>query len=179
MTDVKRNSKIKNMTLVAMGAVILSLTAWITLPFAVPFTMQTFGVAFVLFAFGGKRGTLSVAVYIALGLIGIPVFSGFNSGVGVILGATGGYIIGFAVWGYLYLASESFFSKKRINGIVVSFVGLATSYALGTAWYFLWLGENSVWSALALCVLPYIVPDIIKILFAYVVSVRVKKVLRV
>ncbi len=175
--DVKRNSKIKNMTLIAMGAVIVSLTAWITVPFAVPFTMQTFGVAFVLFAFGGKRGTFSVAVYIALGLIGIPVFSGFNSGWGVILGATGGYIIGFAVWGCLYLALESFFSEKRIIGIAASLVGLAASYALGTAWYYLWLGENSVWSVFALCVLPYIIPDVIKILLAYAVSVRVKKAL--
>jgi biotin transport system substrate-specific component len=158
-----------------MGAVILSLTAWITIPFAVPFTMQTFGVAFVLFALGGKRGTLSVVVYIALGLLGVPVFSGFNSGFGAILGATGGYIIGFALWGCLYLALESFFTKRRIIGIAVSFAGLAASYALGTAWYAVWLGEESAFSIFVLCVLPYIIPDVVKILLAYVVSVRVKK----
>lgn len=175
MITVKHKEKIKNMTLVAMGAVILAVTAWVTIPFAVPFTMQTFGVALVMFVLGGKRGTLSVLVYIALGAIGIPVFSGFNSGLGVLLGATGGYVLGFVAWGCLYLALESFFIKKRVLGIALSFFCLVACYALGTAWYAVFYGENSVMSALTICVFPYVIPDIIKIVVAYAVSVRVNK----
>lgn len=178
MITVKHKEKIKNMTLVAMGAVILAVTAWITIPFAVPFTMQTFGVALIMFVLGGKRGTFSVLVYIALGAIGIPVFSGFNSGLGTLLGVTGGYILGFIAWGCLYLALESFFIKKRISGVALSVLCLAACYTFGTLWYAVFYGENSVLSALTLCVFPYIIPDIIKIVVAYAVSVRVNKSLR-
>ena len=174
---VKKNGKIRNMTVIALGAVILVLTAWISVPFAVPFTLQTFGVAFVLFALGGKRGLLSIVVYIALGAIGIPVFSGFNSGFGALFGATGGYVVGFALWGCLYFALESFFVKKQIAGLAISFGGLIASYALGTLWYVVLLGGNSFLSALSLCVFPYIIPDVIKIILAYAAASRVRKAL--
>lgn len=174
---MKINGKIKDMTLVSVGAVLLCITAWITIPFAVPFTLQTFGVAFVLFAFGGKRGALAIAVYISLGLIGVPVFSGFNSGFGVFLGATGGYIIGFVLWGCLYLALESLFLRKYIVGIAVQLFGLMASYALGTVWYAVWCGSESLWASLAVCVFPYVIPDVIKIILAYAVARRVKRAL--
>ena len=79
----------------ALFTVLLAVCAWITVPLTVPFTLQTFGVFAALGTLGGRRGTYAVAAYLLLGLAGLPVFSGFRGGPGVLLGTTGGYILGF------------------------------------------------------------------------------------
>ncbi len=166
------------MILVSLGAVIISISAWITVPFAIPFTMQTFGVFSVLLLLGGKRGTLSVLLYIALGAIGLPVFSGFNAGFGVLLGITGGFIFGFAVSGALYWALERLFCKHTLSRPIILAVSLAACYAAGTVWYIYSSGSAGIGSAISLCVLPYILPDAVKLLLAYVVAKRVSKYIK-
>ena len=74
----------------ALFTVLLAVCAWITVPLTVPFTLQTFGVFAALGVLGGRRGTYAVAAYLLLGLAGLPVFSGFRGGPGVLLGTTGG-----------------------------------------------------------------------------------------
>ena len=93
----------------AIGAVLIAVCSWISIPASVPFTLQTFAVFFVLSILGGKRGTVSVLLYILLGAIGIPVFAGFSGGIGVIMGSTGGYIVGFILMGLVYWG----FDKKK------------------------------------------------------------------
>ena len=88
----------------ALFAVLLMVCAWITIPLTVPFTLQTFGVFAALGTLGGRRGTLAVLAYLLLGLVGLPVFSGFQGGPGVLLGTTGGYILGFLASALLYWA---------------------------------------------------------------------------
>lgn len=170
---------IKNMVFVSLGAVFLAIGAWITVPFAVPFTMQTFALFLLLDIFGGKTATASVLLYIALGMAGIPVFSGFNSGVAVVIGPTGGFIIGFALAGCAYLALQSILTQKTYPSAVLPFFSILLCYACGTAWYMLYCSsiDTSVGisTALSVCVLPYIIPDCIKILLALTVSKRVKK----
>ena len=100
------NHSSTNLVYMALGAVLIALCSWITVPAAVPFTMQTFAVFFILSALGGKQGTVTILVYIALGAVGVPVFSQFGAGPGVLLGNTGGYILGF-------LASALAFSSAR------------------------------------------------------------------
>ncbi len=81
---------------VALMAAVLTLCAWITIPLGpVPFTMQNFGIFAALGLLGGRRGSLTVAVYLLLGLVGLPVFSGFGAGPGALLGPTGGFLLGF------------------------------------------------------------------------------------
>lgn len=162
------------MVLVSLGAVIITLCAWLTIPFAIPFTLQTFGVFAVLFLLGGKRGTLSVLLYIALGAIGLPVFSGFNSGLGVVLGPTGGFVFGFLSSGALFWALEAFAKKHKLFLLCAAFLSLALCYALGTVWY-MYYSHSGALSALAVCVLPYALPDLLKILLAYAVATRVLK----
>ncbi|MBQ9746335.1 MAG: biotin transporter BioY, partial [Clostridia bacterium] len=80
------NKRVKSLVYTAMFTAIIALCSLITVPFAVPFTMQTFGVFFALLALGGKRGACAVTAYILLGLAGLPVFSGFQGGVAVLFG---------------------------------------------------------------------------------------------
>lgn len=93
-TEIK-GSKTYDMVYIAVFAVIMAICSWISIPAQVPFTLQTFGVFVAVGVLGGKRGTLAVLVYILLGALGIPVFAGFQGGMGILLGTTGGYIVGF------------------------------------------------------------------------------------
>ena len=87
--------KIRDMAYISLSAAVIAVCAWITVPFTVPFTMQTFAVFLAVLLFGSARGMLSILLYIALGAVGLPVFSSFGGGIGVLIGPTGGYIIGF------------------------------------------------------------------------------------
>lgn len=173
-------NKIKEMTIVALCSVFLIIGAWITVPFAVPFTMQTFVLFLVLFVFGGKLGMLSLLLYIALGLIGIPVFSGFNSGVSALIGPTGGYILGFVVAVVLYMALDSIFPYFKHKDLATSFVSMLACYGCGTAWYMLYVNTTEGFlSGLTLCVIPYIIPDMAKIILANVLSKKLKPMLKI
>ena len=111
-----KNGKTYDMALTAMGAVMLAICSWISVPTAVPFTMQTFGLFFILDVLGGKRATGAVFVYILLGAAGLPVFAGFTGGVGVLAGATGGYIIGFLCADFCTGCWNPDFRKEEDNG---------------------------------------------------------------
>ena len=94
---VKPKMRTVDMAYIAMFAVVMAVCAWISIPAAVPFTLQTLGVFLAVGMLGGKRGTLAVLIYLLLGAVGMPVFAGFNGGLGYMLGATGGYIVGFVL----------------------------------------------------------------------------------
>ena len=163
---------------VAIGAALITVGAWITIPTTVPFTLQTFGVFTVLLLLGGARGTLSILVYILLGAVGVPVFSSFNAGFGVLLGSTGGYIVGFVFMGLIYIAATRFFGEKQPVKIAALAVGLLVCYAFGTAWFmYVYIGSKGpvgVMTVLGWCVFPFILPDAVKIALAVLVSRRVK-----
>ncbi|MCQ2385263.1 MAG: biotin transporter BioY, partial [Clostridia bacterium] len=95
-------NKTMDIILSALGAALIAVCAWLVIPGDVPITMQTFAVYLVLCLFGAKTGLRAIVIYIIIGAIGIPVFSGFGAGIGVLLGTTGGYIIGFVFIGVLY-----------------------------------------------------------------------------
>ena len=118
----------------ALMAVLIAVCAWISVPVEIPFTMQTFGVFLTLRLLRGKYGTVSILVYILLGLIGAPVFSGFSSGAGVLLGPTGGYIIGFLFCGMIYAAFESRIENRVTENIALA-AGLLVCYLFGTLWF--------------------------------------------
>lgn len=80
----------KEMAYIALLVVVIAVCSWISIPSVVPFTMQTFGVFCAVGLLGGFRGTVAVLIYILMGLIGLPVFSNFNGGVGYLMGPTGG-----------------------------------------------------------------------------------------
>lgn len=178
--DTKPISRInvRSMCCTAMMAVIIVLCSWLTIPAAVPFTMQTFGVAAALNLLGGKRGTAAFVIYLLLGVIGLPVFHGFNSGPGVLFGVTGGYLTGFLLMGLAFWL----ITWRLGNGLAVRIaafsVGVILLYIFGTAWYIILFAVKgspvSIAAALASCVLPFIVPDIAKIALSFVIAERLK-----
>ena len=173
----------RTMSLVAMMTVIICVSAWITVPLTVPFTMQLFAVFAAVLILGGKLGTLSIILYMLLGAVGLPVFSGFKGGLGALFGPTGGYIIGFLAIGVVYTVFETLAKETgTVRKIAVLAAGLALCYAFGTVWFCVVMngrgGSYTFASALAVCVLPYIVPDLAKLALAVVVADRVNRVLR-
>ena len=128
---------------------------------------------------GGKRGTLAVLVYVLLGAVGVPVFAGFSGGIGALLGNAGGYIIGFIFSALVMWAIEHFFGRKPVVQIISMVVGLIVCYAFGTAWFMIVYsranGAVGLATVLGWCVIPFIIPDIIKIVLAYGLSRKLRK----
>lgn len=173
----------KDMAYIALFAVIIAICSWLSVPATIPFTLQTFGIFLTVGVLGGKRGTLSVLIYLLLGIIGIPVFSGFTGGVGRLLGTTGGYIIGFLLSAMVMWAMEQFLGKKRWVLAISMVLGLIVCYAFGTMW-FMFVYANStgpigVWTALGWCVFPYIIPDLIKIALELVLCKKLAQIIQI
>ena len=178
-TVAATRSKTYDIVYIAVFAVIMAICSWISIPAAVPFTLQTFGVFIAVGILGGKRGTLSVLVFILLGAIGVPVFAGFSGGIGVLAGTTGGYIIGFLFSALVMWAMESLWGKKPVIQILSMVVGLIVCYAMGTIWFMVVYTRTSgavgLGTVLGWCVIPFIIPDLVKIALAFVLSRRVRK----
>lgn len=172
----KRNGSLANILLSALFAALLSVSAYICIPLALPITAQTLVLFLAFFILGGKYSVLSVAIYISLGAIGLPVFSGFSGGISRLFDATGGYILGMLAAALIYAALE----KLRIPKIPSAVVALSVIYALGTLWYsFVYSsGASSIGSVLLACVVPFIIPDTVKLLCAYYISNRIAKINR-
>ena len=178
----RKRVSVYDLVMVALFAALIAVCAWITIPGAVPFTLQTMGVFLAVGLLGGKRGTAAVLVYILLGAVGMPVFSGFSGGVGRLLGTTGGYIIGFLVAALAMWAMEAIFGKAKWVLPVSMLLGLLLCYAFGTAWFLVLYtqtkGAISVASVLSMCVVPFIIPDLLKIALALLLTSRLKRFLR-
>ena len=181
MIFMEKKFRVVDLAYMAVCAALIAVCAWITVPAAVPFTLQTFGVFCVLGLLGGRRGTIAVLVYILLGAVGLPVFSGFNGGIGALLGTTGGYILGFIFIGLIYWGAEKLFGSKLAVRIVAMVLGLLVCYAFGTAWFMIVYARRSgaiaLGTALGWCVFPFIIPDLIKMALAVLVSDRLRKFL--
>ena len=181
-TKAKTGLKTADLAYIALGAVLIAVCSWINIPSAVPFTLQTFAVFCVLGLLGGKRGTISVILYILLGAVGLPVFSGFSGGIGRLLGSTGGYIAGFIFIGLLYWLSEAVTDGGLAAKVITMVIGLAVCYAFGTAWFMYVYARNSgpigLGTALAWCVIPFIVPDLVKLALAVLLSQRVRRAVK-
>lgn len=174
----KTNSKITDMVYIGLSAAIIAVCSWISIPLTVPITLQTMGVVLISGLFGAKRGTLSTLLYILIGAIGVPVFSGFKSGFGVLLGSTGGYIIGF-IFTALIVGIVSDKTNKLWALVLSMVVGILVCYAFGTAWFAVVYAKTNEPASLATilgwCVIPFLLPDAVKIALAAVLTSRLKK----
>ena len=164
---------------VALFAVLIAVCAWISIPATIPFTLQTFGIFAALTILGGRRGTYVTVVYLLLGAVGLPVFSGFQAGIGTLLGATGGFILGFAAQALVYwlITAHLGTSVPALAGVI----SLAVCYAFGTIWFLTVYAQStgpvSLGTALGWCVIPFILPDLGKLALAIALSLRLKKFL--
>ena len=178
-TAAASRSKTYDMVYIAIFAVLMAICSWISIPMTVPFTLQTFGVFISVGILGGKRGTVAVLVYILLGAIGVPVFAGFSGGFGVLLNTTGGYIIVFLFSALVMWGIEKVFGRKPVMQILSMLVGLIVCYAIGTAWFMVVYsranGAVGLGTVLGWCVIPFIIPDLVKIALAFVLSARLRQ----
>lgn len=180
--ETKTKLTVRDMAYIAMFAVIMAVCSWISVPYIVPFTLQTFAVFLAAGVLGGKRGTLAVLVYILLGCVGLPVFAGFTGGFGILLGSTGGYIVGFLFTALIMWAMENLPGNKTVVTLVSMVLGLLACYAFGTVWFVVvyarTTGPVGLWTALGWCVFPYIIPDLAKMALALVLRKRLRAAIR-
>ena len=177
-------SKLRTRDIAYIGifAALIAICSWISVPTAIPFTLQTLGVFLAVGLLGGRRGTLAVLVYLLLGLVGLPVFAGFHGGPGALMTPSGGYLIGFLFSALLMWGIERAFGR-RLPALGVSMVlGLLVCYAFGTVWFMVvyarTTGPVGVMSALGWCVFPFVVPDLVKLGLGVTLARRVKRYLK-
>ncbi len=173
-------SKFRTIELVYMAtfAILIAACSWLAIPTTVPFTMQTFAVFLTLMLLGGRLGTITIIVYLLLGAVGAPVFANFSGGLGVLVGSTGGYLIGFLATGLIYWLCEKYIAQNKMLEAIVLTLGLLLCYAIGTLWfvavYTANTGEIGVMTALGWCVFPYVIPDLIKLGLAFGLATRLR-----
>ncbi len=162
----RHRSLLLDAVLVVVFSAFVALTAQVSLPLLpVPLTLQTLGVLFTGAVLGSKRGTLALLLYVAEGAIGLPVFAGGLSGIGVLIGPTGGYLVGFIVAaGIVGLLAERGWDRRLIGAALAMVVGNLVIYAFGVAWLTVVLGDLR--TALVQGMLIFIIGDLIKIVIA-------------
>ena len=176
----KKKMKTIDIVYIGLSAAVIAVCSWISVQIgAIPVTLQTMAVCLVAGLFGAKKGTMSVGVYILLGAIGIPVFSHFKGGIGVLLGATGGYIIGFLFTALIVGWISDKTDAKLIPLLFASTGGVLVCYAFGSLWFALIFLHNgapkSFAEIMSMCVLPFLPFDAIKIVVAGILTNRLKK----
>lgn len=170
--------KARNMALCGLFTAVLAVCAWISVPVGdMVITLQTFGIFLTLGLLGGKRGSITLLVYLLLGAVGTPVFSGFRGGLGALLGTTGGYIFGFMLTCLLYWLITSI-RNTPLARLLAMVLGLLVCYACGTFWYltrYLSAGSVTLGVVLLRCVVPYLIPDAMKLTLAWLLTARLKR----
>lgn len=171
MINDNSQKNIKKMVLAALFASLISVGAYIKIP--LPFVPMTLQILFIFLAgsiLGARWGALSVLVYLLIGIIGLPVFAGGASGPGVLMGPTGGYLIGFLCGTFITgLLSDKYGSKNILNNVLFMLTGLIVIYLIGTG-YLMHITYLSMEKAFAVGVAPFIIVDIIKLIFASIIA---------
>lgn len=173
------SEKTRSVILCALFVALIAICSWISIPSAVPFTLQTFAVFLTAGLLGTGQSIITVVCYILIGSIGVPVFANFQGGFGVIAGPLGGYIIGFIFTALITGLVIDRFGSKVVPAAVGMVLGLIACYGFGTVWFTYIYTGTLTWagivSSLSMCVIPFIIPDIIKITLAVLLTQRLKK----
>ena len=173
---MKKRTTVKSVVMMGMFVAVLAVMSQlcVPLPSGVPITLQTFAVALTAYVLGAKTGAAAVAVYLLLGAVGVPVFANFQSGIGVLLGAAGGFL-----WGFLIMAVLCGLAARRKNRGVcaaLSAAGLAACHLPGILQFMAVMDMDFV-SAAMLASVPFLIKDVISVIAAYAVSLAVRRAL--
>lgn len=171
---------LRDVILILLGTLFVAALAQVKIPLPftpVPLTGQTFAVLLVGATLGSKRGAASMALYIALGALGLPVFAGGESGMAYLSGATLGYLVGFVMATYaIGLLAERGLERSVRTSIIPFLVGTIIIYACGVAWLTVVLGSFS--KAVAAGLLPFLIGDTLKLILAALVLPGAWKMVR-
>lgn len=170
---------VKDMAVVALVTAVICVIAPFSIPIAVspvPMTLALFAIYLGGMILGCKRGLVSVLLYLLLGMVGLPIFSGFTGGAAKLIGPTGGYLIGyiFLVWITGFFVER--FPNKKGMYFIGGAAGLMSCYLFGTVWFVLQYQVGFI-AALTMCVIPYIPFDIMKLIAAVIIGSKVRKIL--
>lgn len=183
MANTNKKFKTVDLAYIAVGAALIAICSWISIPIGeVPITLQTLGVCLIASILGFKRGVLSTVIYIILGAIGVPVFSNFTGGVSILLGNTGGYIIGFIFTAIIVGIVSDKFKGKLVPLVMSMIIGILVCYAFGTGWFSVVYAKTSepagIMTILGWCVFPFLIPDAVKIVVAAILTNRLKRYIK-
>ena len=172
--------KISNRTLVTIGmfAAVLSVLSILSVPMpsGVPITLQTFAVALCGYVLGAKRGTATVLIYILLGTVGIPVFSGMHGGISWLVSYTGGFL-----WGFIFLAMLCGMAMRKQHmalRIVLSGIGLMMCHMAGMI-QFAVVADTAIEEAFVAVSAPYLIKDVISLVGAYAVATPIRRTIHI
>ena len=165
------------LTHIALAVALLTVCAWIAFPVGdIPVTLQTFAVFVIAGLLGAKQGLMALTVYVLMGAVGLPVFSGMTGGLGRLIGPTGGYLIGFFFTFPIIGKLIGRFGRKPLPLAISMAVGMIACYGFGTIWFAgVYMGSldmAAIGTALVKCVVPYIIPDGAKLALAVWVARR-------
>lgn len=160
--------KLRHLLYTALLGALLCLLCPISIPIGtVPLSLATFGIYLVTSLANKKTAIFSLAIYLGLGALGLPVFAGFLGGVGTLCGPTGGFLMG-----YLAIAALGA-GGKPATSLLRTMLGTLVCYALGLAW-FMWITGSSFWSAFSICILPFLLADGIKLAGAHALGATLR-----
>ena len=175
----KPRSAVLNMVFTAMFAAVIALCSIIAIPVGeIPVTLQTLAVCLTAAVLGWKRGVLSVFIYILLGAAGLPVFSGMQGGLGVLAGPTGGYIVGFLATAFIVGFTAERYGRRALPLALSMAAGVIACYAVGSVWFTVVM-KCGIAQTMLTCVIPFLIPDAVKIALAVFLSRRLIKVINV
>lgn len=179
-SDNKGLFSLKSIVFTAIFTAIICVAAPVSVPLPglVPISLASFAVYLAAGILGGKRAALATAVYVLLGGVGVPVFSGYRGGFGVLFGVTGGYIFGFILLALIAGLFAEIPSKKHWTVPVGMVLGTVALYIFGTVWFMIYT-KSSLMTALMGCVVPFLAFDAVKIVLATVISVPLKSRIKV
>ena len=162
----------------ALFAALTAVCAWIALPIGpVPISLSTFAVMMCGLILGWKYGVIAIAVYILLGLVGVPVFANFKAA-SALMGPTGGYIIGYLPYALLAGLAIPSLQEKFWGRCVLLVLGTIACYTLGTAWFMHSTGRT-LGESMGLCVIPFLPGDAAKIILSALLAPRLRKAMKV
>lgn len=180
-TISKTHSRLRSMVFVALMAAFLCIFSPISIPlYPVPITLQTFAVFVASALLGWKKGVIAVFIYLLVGLIGLPVFSGWTGGFSSFATPSSGYIIGFLFTALLTGFLIDRFSRRIWIYPLAMIAGLLVCYLFGTVWFLVYMNvwmatPYTLWQALLVCVIPFLVGDVLKIITAAVLCYPLRK----
>lgn len=169
--------KTKTLTMCALFAALTAVCSQIQIPIPmVPINLALFATYLAGTILGPLYGTVSIFAYVVLGAVGVPVFAGFNGGLGVVVGPTGGYIVGFILSAFITGLITKKFGYKTSTLVIAMLAGMLTCYILGTIW-FIHVTNNNLATSLTYCVYPFLPGDAVKIALATLMTNRIRKAL--
>lgn len=172
----KKHSNIVDLCIIGLATALTCVVAPISipLPVGVPITLQTFIITLIAIVLGSKRALIATSLYVLLGAFGLPIFSNFIGGWHMLIGPTGGFILSFPLMAYIIGFASNMRNRKVLSTIIGISIATIINFICGIAMFCI-ITKNNLQVGFTTCALPFILPTVVKAVFAYVVGIELKK----